>query len=156
MAGVVCTWTMGNDSRVQSEYYGGYPAGYLRRIRALFADKQVLHIFSGKVDLAALPGDTVDIKARLSPIYVDDAQRLELVPLEAYNLVLADPPYRRRALSDHHGKAQCRVARLGASLSGLSHRLRVRAPKVRLCCWSSRMFAPAWKSPIRPVCWITV
>jgi hypothetical protein len=66
----------------------------LRRIRALFPDKKrVLHLFSGKVDLAALPGDTVDINASLSPTYVDDAQRLEQVPLKGYDLVLADPPY---------------------------------------------------------------
>jgi hypothetical protein len=91
---VVGTWIMGNDYRVKSAYYGGYPAGYLRRVRALFPDKQrVLHLFSGKVDLAALPGDTVDINADLAPTYVDDAQRLENVPLETYDLILADPPY---------------------------------------------------------------
>jgi len=27
---VVGTWIMGNDYRVKSAYYGGYPAGYLR------------------------------------------------------------------------------------------------------------------------------
>ena len=91
---IVGTWIMGTDYRVASAYYGGYPAGYLRRIRALFPDKQrVLHLFSGKVDLAALPGDTVDINAELKPTYVDDAQRLERVPLASYDLVLADPPY---------------------------------------------------------------
>lgn len=91
---VVGTWIMGNDYRVKSEYYGGYPAGYLRRIKALFPDKRrVLHLFSGKVDLATLPGDTVDINADLAPTYVDDAQRLAGVPLAQYDLVLADPPY---------------------------------------------------------------
>src|ERR1700677_1685545 len=91
---IVGTWIMGNDYRVKSEYYGGYPAGYLRRIRSLFPDKRrVLHLFSGKVDLAALPGDTVDINSDLSPTFVDDAQRLENVPLGGYDLVLADPPY---------------------------------------------------------------
>ena len=91
---VVGTWIMGNDYRVKSAYYGGYPAGYLRRIRALFPDKRrVLHLFSGKVELAALPGDTVDINPSLQPTYVDDAQRLERVPLESYDLILADPPY---------------------------------------------------------------
>jgi len=91
---VVGTWIMGNDYRVRSGYYGGYPAGYLRRIRALFPDKQrVLHIFSGRVDLSALPGDTVDVNAALEPTYVDDAQSLREVPLERYDLVLADPPY---------------------------------------------------------------
>ena len=91
---IVGTWIMGNDYRVRSAYYGGYPAGYLRRIKALFPEKQrVLHLFSGKVDLAALPGDTVDINAGLAPTYVDDAQTLACVPLERYDLILADPPY---------------------------------------------------------------
>jgi hypothetical protein len=91
---VVGTWIMGNDYRVKSEYYGGYPAGYLRRIQSLFPDKRhILHLFSGKVDLTALPGDTVDINPDLSPTFVDDAQRLEHVPLAKYDLVLADPPY---------------------------------------------------------------
>jgi hypothetical protein len=91
---IVGTWIMGNDYRVKSEYYGGYPAGYLRRIKALFPDKQrVLHLFSGKVDLATLPGHTVDINPELDPTFVDDAQTLEKVPLEDYDLILADPPY---------------------------------------------------------------
>lgn len=91
---VVGTWIMGNDYRVKSSYYGGYPAGYLRRIRSLFPDKRrVLHLFSGKVELSELPGDTVDINPELLPTFVDDAQRLERVPLADYDLVLADPPY---------------------------------------------------------------
>jgi hypothetical protein len=91
---VVGTWIMGNSYHVRSGYYGGYPAGYLRRVRALFPDKRrVLHLFSGMVDLKALPGDTVDINAELELTYVDDAQRLEGVPLDAHDLVLADPPY---------------------------------------------------------------
>ncbi|SRR5579883_2460293 len=91
---VVGTWIMGNDYRVKSSYYGGYPAGYLRRIKALFPDKErTLHLFSGKVDLSVFPGDTVDINPDLKPTYIDDAQSLKSVPLEKYDLVLADPPY---------------------------------------------------------------
>lgn len=91
---VVGTWIMGNDYRVKSGYYGGYPAGYIKRIAALFPDKRrVLHVFSGMVDQSALPGDTVDLNAELMPTFVDDAQTLEAVPLETYDLVLADPPY---------------------------------------------------------------
>src|SRR5271156_5082076 len=87
---VVGTWIMGNNYRVKSGYYGGYPAGYLRRIRALFPDKKrILHLFSGQVDLTALPGDTVDINPGLRPTFVDDAQSLERVPLEDYDLILA-------------------------------------------------------------------
>jgi len=91
---IVGTWIMGNDYRVKSGYYGGYPAGYLKRIRALFPDKRnVLHLFSGKVDLAALPGKTVDINAEHTPDYVDDCQTLAHVPVEQFDLIMADPPY---------------------------------------------------------------
>jgi hypothetical protein len=91
---VVGTWIMGNDFRVKSNLYGGYPAGYLKRVRALFPDKKrVLHVFSGKVDLDACPGDTVDVNVSLAPTFVDDAHTLTKVPLEDYDLVLADPPY---------------------------------------------------------------
>ncbi|MEM8572453.1 MAG: hypothetical protein AAGG56_16310 [Pseudomonadota bacterium] len=91
---VVGTWIMGNDYRVKSEYYGGYPAGYLKRIRALFPDKErTLHLFSGRVDVETFPGDTVDIKPDLNPTFLDDAQSLEGVPLGDYDLILADPPY---------------------------------------------------------------
>ena len=59
---VVGTWIMGNNYRVKSTYYGGYPAGYLRRVKALFPDKKkVLHLFSGMVDVSAFPGDRVDV-----------------------------------------------------------------------------------------------
>jgi hypothetical protein len=91
---VVGTWIMGNDYRVKSAYYGGYPAGYLRRVAALFPDRRrVLHVFSGKVDLAAMPGDTVDLNPALSPTFVADAHDLAAVPLREYDLILADPPY---------------------------------------------------------------
>jgi hypothetical protein len=91
---VVGTWIMGNDYRVKSTYFGGYPAGYLRRVKALFPDKKrTLHLFSGKVDVATFPGDTVDINPALKPTFVDNAQTLDRVPLHRYDLVLADPPY---------------------------------------------------------------
>ena len=91
---IVGTWIMGNAYGVQSGYYGGYPAGYLRRVGALFADrKRVLHLFSGAVDIKAMPGDTVDTNAALSPTYVCDAHNLATVPVQNYDLILADPPY---------------------------------------------------------------
>ena len=91
---VVGTWIMGNDYRVKSGYYGGYPAGYLKRVASLFPDrKRVLHVFSGKVDLAVMPGDTVDSNASMSPTWVADAHDLSAVPLGRYDLVLCDPPY---------------------------------------------------------------
>ena len=91
---VVGTWIMGNNYRVQSLYYGGYPAGYLRRIKSLFPDKtRVLHLFSGHVDQSIILGKTVDINPALNPDYVDNAQTLYNVPLQDFDLVMADPPY---------------------------------------------------------------
>jgi len=91
---VVGTWIMGNNYTVKSTYYGGYPHGYLKRIKALFPEKKnVLHLFSGKVDLSLLAGKTVDINPESGADYIDDAQRLENVPVEDFDLVMGDPPY---------------------------------------------------------------
>jgi hypothetical protein len=53
----------------------------------------VLHVFSGKVDLGLMPGDTVDSNPAMEPTYVTDAHDLSAVPLHEYDLVLCDPPY---------------------------------------------------------------
>lgn len=91
---IVGTWIMGNNYRVQTGYYGGYPHGYLKRVRALFPEKErALHVFSGRVDQSAWPGDTVDLDPAAEPTYLDDAQSLEGIPLGGYDIVLADPPY---------------------------------------------------------------
>lgn len=91
---VVGTWIMGQNYTVKSTYYGGYPHGYLKRIKALFPDKKVvLHVFSGKVDTDAFPGIRVDSNPDTNPDYLDDAHTMESVPLETFDLVLADPPY---------------------------------------------------------------
>jgi hypothetical protein len=91
---IVGTWIMGNNYRVMSGYYGGYPHGYLKRVRAMFPDKTYpLHVFSGCVDQSAWPGDTVDLNPDMKPTYLDDAQSLEGVPLGGYDIILADPPY---------------------------------------------------------------
>lgn len=91
---IVGTWIMGNAYGVKSGYYGGYPHGYLARIKALFPEKKrCLHVFSGRVDQSAWPGDTVDLNPNMEPTFLDDAQTLEIVPLQDYDIVLADPPY---------------------------------------------------------------
>jgi hypothetical protein len=91
---VVGTLIMGNAYRGDSLLYGSYPAGYLKRIKALFPDKkQVLHLFSGNVNTAIFPGKTCDLNSTQNPDYVDDAQTLTKVPLEKFDLIMADPPY---------------------------------------------------------------
>jgi len=116
---VVGTWIMGNDYRVKSTYYGGYPATYLRRIKALFPDKRrALHVFSGKVDLETFPGDTVDINPAVSPTYLDDAQTLLTVPLDQYDIVLADPPYSVEDC-EHYGTSMVKRNSVMRALQGL-------------------------------------
>jgi hypothetical protein len=122
---VVGTLIMGNDYRVKSTYYGGYPAGYLKRVKALFPEKQnVLHLFSGKVDTATFPGKTVDINPDNAPDYVDDAQTLQNVPLAEFDLVLADPPYSVED-ADHYQTTMVKrnvvMRRLGEALSPGAH-----------------------------------
>ena len=115
--GVVGMWIIGNDYRNRTTWHGAYPNTYLRRIRAMFPDKRnVLHVFSGRVDLKAMPGDTVDINADLSPTFVDDCQTLKAVPLERYDLVLADPPYTKED-ADHYGTTMVRRNRVVRALA---------------------------------------
>lgn len=122
---VIGLWVMGNDYRVKSGLYGGYPAGYLKRMRALFPEKQnCLHLFSGKVDTKLFPGVTVDVNPEMKPDYVDDAQTLTKVPLEGFDLVMADPAYSHED-SIHYGTAMIernKVMRvLGERLSSGCH-----------------------------------
>ena len=92
---VVGMWIMGQNYKGGSARYGSYPAGYLKRIHALFPEKKrVLHLFSGNVAKGLWPTEhTVDIDAALEPDYTDDAQTLKRIPLPQYDLVLCDPPY---------------------------------------------------------------
>ena len=94
---IVGTWIMGNNYRATSDIYGSYPHGYLKRVRALFPDKKsTLHLFSGRIDPGAVwPGDdTLDLDPYAAPTWLCDAQQdLSGVPLETYDIILADPPY---------------------------------------------------------------
>lgn len=102
---IVGTWIMGNNYQVKSKYYGGYPAGYLRRVKTMFPEKQnVLHLFSGRVDTSVIPGKTVDINPKMHPDYVANAESMFSVPLQNFDLVLADPPYSAEDC-EHYGTA---------------------------------------------------
>jgi hypothetical protein len=91
---IVGTWVMGNNYQVKSEYYGGYPHGYLKRISLLFPDRRdVLHLFSGKVDTDIIAGKTVDLNPDNGADYVTDAHNLSEIITEKFDLILADPPY---------------------------------------------------------------
>jgi hypothetical protein len=125
---VVGTWIMGADYTT-ADYYGAYPNGYLKRVKALFPDKKkVLHLFSGKVDTLYFPGKTVDINPNNNPDYVDDAQTLTKVPLEDFDLVLSDPPYSIEDC-DHY---QTTMIKRNVVMKALGERLQVGAHVVWL------------------------
>jgi hypothetical protein len=88
------TWFMGNSYEKKTDYYGGFQGNFLKRMHALFPDRQrVLHLFAGRVDLAAFPGATLDLNPELKPDYCCDAETCTGVPLHSFDFVLADPPY---------------------------------------------------------------
>jgi hypothetical protein len=117
---IVGTWIMGNAYGVKSGYYGGYPHGYLARIKALFPEKKrCLHVFSGCVDQSAWPGDTVDLNADLRPTFIDDAQEMRGVPLANYDIVLADPPYSVED-AEHYKPTMVKRNKVMKALEGLN------------------------------------
>lgn len=90
-------WILGNNYHVKTGYYGGYPHGYLDRVRSLFSDiraEKTLHLFSGQV--SALPGEiTFDCREENKPNVVGRAEHLREYFYDhvKFNLILADPPY---------------------------------------------------------------
>jgi len=104
-------WMMGNNYQNKNGYYGEYPPGYLRRIRALFPDKvRVLHLFAGKVDKAHWAIEyTLDRLPKLNPdICVDVTDDGWEEGIGTYDLILADPPYSEED-AKHYGT--CLVSR---------------------------------------------
>jgi hypothetical protein len=100
---------MGNSYEKKTDYYGGFQGNFLKRIDALFPDRQrVLHLFAGRVDLDRFPGDTLDNRPELEPTYCVNAETCKGVPLGEYDFVLGDPPYSE---SDAQRYGQCLVNR---------------------------------------------
>ena len=111
------TWFMGNSYEKKTDYYGGFQGNILKRIAALFPDrKRVLHLFAGKVDTAAFPGDTLDIRAELQPTYCTNAETCDGVPLAGYDFVLADPPY-SQSDAERYGKIMVNRNKVVAKLA---------------------------------------
>jgi hypothetical protein len=128
MAGdwAIGAWVLGNNYQSKQGYHGEYPPGLLARYAPMFTDKEkVLHLFSGKVDLSVMPGDTCDINASLDPTYVADAGgTLDDVPIEEYDLVIADPPYSGEDAAKYGTSLVCRnkvLATLGKRLRPGAH-----------------------------------
>jgi hypothetical protein len=138
---VVGTFILGQDYRNKMGYHGEYPPNYLRRVKALFPDKQtVLHLFSGKVDTETFPGDTVDLNPDLKPTYIANAQDLKNVPLFLYDLVLADPPYSGED-ANHYGTPMINRNKVMDALKRLSPGAHVVWLDTMLPMWSKEYFS---------------
>ena len=143
-------WFLGNSWAVKSGYYGGYPQGYLKRLRALFPDKRrVLHLFSGRVNTAEFPGDTCDVNAALEPTFVADAHDLTGVPIEEYDLILADPPYSAED-ADHYGTP---LVSRNKVVEVLSHRMQ---PGAHLAPALATIRSTGWRGMVAPSALLTV
>lgn len=66
----------------------------------------------------------MDINPALEPDYLDDAQSLERVPVEEFDLILADPPYTGED-ADHYGTTMVKrnsvLAALGKRMAFGAH-----------------------------------
>lgn len=87
-------WMIGNDYRNKTNYYGAYPHGYLRRVKALFPNSQkICHVFSGTAEKGYWPNEiSLDINPKLSPDIACDCTNIPIKD-NTFDLVLADPPY---------------------------------------------------------------
>jgi hypothetical protein len=137
------TWFMGNSYEKKTDYYGGFQGNFLKRIAALFPDRRrVLHLFAGKVDRAAFPGDTLDIRADLEPTYCVNAETCAGVPLHLYDFVLADPPY-SESDAERYGTAMVSRNKVVAALAaGLSLGAYV--------CWLDQVYPMFSKAVLKP------
>jgi hypothetical protein len=112
-------WFIGNLYKKKTDYYGAYQGNFLKRIAALFPDRRnVLHLFSGEVDVNAFPGDTLDIRTdlKVKPTYCVNAETCEGVPLGDYDFVLADPPY-SESDANRYGQSMVNRNKVVAALS---------------------------------------
>lgn len=101
---ITATWITGNNYK-GSGFYGSYPPGYLKRMRALFPDtKRILHLFSGSLSPEELektwPGVyhvRFDKSDQFKPEVWGEAEAasslFSAVEEEPFDLILADPPY---------------------------------------------------------------
>lgn len=109
------TWIL---ARPKVAYYGAYPAGFVRRARALLGvgwEEPVLHVCSGRVRQYAKhfagsigPNDqTLDVRTDLGEDAPDYVQDVTTTPIpDGFAAILTDPPYTPTD-AQQYGPAPC-------------------------------------------------
>lgn len=94
-------WMIGNQYKRTSDYYGSYPPSYLDRVYSLFPNhRQVLHLFSGKVNSEI--GVRFDLREDVGADVVGDAHYIsKYFPEDTFDLVIADPPYSKEDAKEY-------------------------------------------------------
>lgn len=84
-------WSIGNNYK-GSGYYGAYPPRYIDRVRSMFPDRDLtLHLFSGS--LKPMNGEHRFDLTQSAEFNGDAHELSKIVGEDAYDLIIADPPY---------------------------------------------------------------
>jgi len=105
---IVGTIYIGNNYSRANDYYGGYQGNYLKRIRALFPDKQqVAHLYAGQADVSDLPGICYDINPQNDQTVYADAREISKYAQAFHDLWVCDPPYGEERLQEYQRRYGC-------------------------------------------------
>lgn len=96
-------WFLGNDYSNGSSYYGAYPKSYLKRMKVLFTERPLLHLFSGEIRGPMEESWTFDIREESKADWIGDAEKLsQHINTMRFRLIFADPPYSQED-AEHYG-----------------------------------------------------
>ena len=99
---------IGNNYAKANDYYGGYQGNYLKRIAALFPDKQsVAHLYAGQADVSNLPGQKYDINPQSTDTIYADARSMSKHAIDKHDLWVCDPPYGEERLKEYQQRYNC-------------------------------------------------
>lgn len=103
--------------RAFKKYHGVYPENFLDRVYRFLGvteDWKVCHLFSGIIEKRFKNEVTVDLNREVRPDFCEDALHTHF-PDEAFNLVLADPPYDDRE-AEYYPIENCHAPRVSEVL----------------------------------------
>lgn len=92
-------WMIGRNYQPEKPYFGAYPPKYLERVMSLFPEEyRILHLFSGSLQPESPNEWTYDINPEVNPDCCGNAEDVgDYFPDGYFDLILADPPYSKKA-----------------------------------------------------------